>query len=880
MLHKSRKYTITINEVDTELSISPDGWKDDDVEFQYSEEFGTFGRSIILQTLIFHREGAELLKALYDVNSVDSEAKLSVQYLTENYGYSLYYTGDFDFTTYSYDAKKEAVSIEIIDSSDIAILENRKTKNITTARTTSINGDSIPSIDVKTMLIKKADLNKQLKLTTGFNTTLEVNDSSSTEVDINLNNTTSSISYSGDFAVALASPITNIYRFYTTGSISGTTPTIKAYPLYNRFVRPQASYSATAYAYIKVKVQVLFNYTVSSSNVIYDIIVRTYKRSSTGVLTLLEEFKQEDLEFSVGSANYSFYSYGYTEEYPVLPTEEIVIECAAIKKNTGGSIVITSMNQYVSVTERGGITKELPKELIFGPTTESVINNDFGDTVTLPDGDEVILYKSAEPYKENVNIYMSGDINYTVEGIGYDNILGFARGYVYHRDSEGNQKHRERVFFKYITDLEDDVITIENVDEVWPLETGDSITLAYEFEVSIADVTLLISLNLNSDDNILIFQNSSPEDSEASCVYYQDMLSHIINATVGENKIIINPRLNLNSGEKSLYNLMLTRGALLRGFPISDRSISADFQTLWHTLKNLFGLGMYYDKTAGAFIINYLNDIYEKPTNLEGVFDIGEVSNYKESPMIDIIWNNITAGDGNSGDLEDFYLANSAHNETSYSTKTKNASVSIDLLTENVSISSVDIEITRRYSYDETKSLALDNDNTLFLVKCTDAISDIYQMEVAGDRYDLESAPEVFADGNLCLAPRNVIENNKSILLSGIPVSNDIRFLSSKYKLSPEVRYNTGTSVLTEQSDFTYTVSDVNNNAIFEPIKIEFDALITPELIQALEQNPNRIIKGWNNGEAFYCYGRQIGGSSFDRNTSFEMIKCNINRTL
>lgn len=876
MLHPSRKYYIITDSATTLLSNFPEGWKESKVENSYSERYKTILRSFLSQELVFYRDGADILKEAYDSFGMDAKCQLRIEEKNDNYGYDLYSLGKIDFTTYVYDPVRESVSITVSDNDDITKLSNRDEITIPTSKTVSIDGDVVTPPTVRDItlqkqnLVKKADFSFQLDGN-------EIINSDKIENPQFLGSDSPPLTWNAGYLrpPALSGLGATIEHFTVSGVSSGMQTASSAYQDFlvcnnangaaidiSGFICGAEQAVATSdFTTIQIELSVRLINGGGVQQKIYDFSSPIFTTDGSLNMTPRAIFS-EKMSFSCrdGWKIQTRIQCNFTNETYVTTSTPLFCE--------------TSVVNYISTQEDDGNDKVNNFDLI----TSVVNQNDFTDEFTMPSGDDTVIFENKKEYRRNIKIETQ-DSECTISPFGYGDDDFVVRLDIVHYSEDGLIKDRTILINRTVNSFDEDVFNVNGIDESYSVLRGETIALS-SYITTPNDSIGVARMEITSTDIDAVFDDLPPEDSQIEGFLFQDFLNHCMNVIVGENKLIISDDLIGDSRKNqinSAYNLMLLRGSLIRGFSASELPLSASFSEVFEDISKMFDVGMYYDYINERFVIDYMTNIHTDDDSTE--HDLGLIDDVQISPLVEEIYKGVKAGNTTDSGIEDFYVKNEGHNDTSYTFPTENASEWLDLR-NTISTDATDIEITRRYTKADTEDISRNNDNKLYFLKCYDLTSNVYKSEKT-ERVSIFNSPTYFADANLLLLPRWILENNSSRVKISFYKKNStslIQFQSSTYVIDGGVGCLYDDEEYNEQSDII--LSELRMSlARYIAEKVEFNHLQDAELLSVIRENPHRIWKGTDrSGNEYQMYMRNSGGDPLLRESQWEMIKINTDR--
>lgn len=138
------------SETTVELSVAPDGWTKNEVEYQRDKVYHSVFRSVSVKELTFFKEGRNFIQTVYESQGIDAQILLTVKILNKTtYAYDDYHTGIIDLATY--EINEIGVKCGLIDSSFNQKFKNRDATEVNLLSLTTIEGVTVSEFDADTV---------------------------------------------------------------------------------------------------------------------------------------------------------------------------------------------------------------------------------------------------------------------------------------------------------------------------------------------------------------------------------------------------------------------------------------------------------------------------------------------------------------------------------------------------------------------------------------------------------------------------------------------------------------------------------------------------------------------------------------------------------
>ncbi len=305
----------------------------------------------------------------------------------------------------------------------------------------------------------------------------------------------------------------------------------------------------------------------------------------------------------------------------------------------------------------------------------------------------------------------------------------------------------------------------------------------------------------------------------------------------------------------------LFSGKMCRNYPNQPLNIS--LKKLVQQVYAMYNLGFGYDPINDRFYVDTMDKFYDG-TYL--MFDLGEVSKFKRTPMSEGYFSQIKAGYDYDGDYEDFNGAFEFNLGKEYSTP---APVKDEKdLVAPYRADSVGIELTRQKQFIETESIDTNGDSAIFIVR-TDGTNPVV------------SALPFLADGfvgigkyyNTMVTPRqNMLRHGNTIISTLYKNTSPIKYVKSSKELSVDI-YSDVSTFKNDNSDIAKTELGI---ALFIPEKYNFESHLTPAQIAITLASCHGYISFSYDGINYEGFVDKIELGDYNKKATFELIAKNI----
>lgn len=937
MIARQRKYTIIGYGEEIELNQSPKGWKDSSIDYVYSKKYRTELRSFQSQSLTFYFEGGAKLNEWFDSYMIAADAYLKIEELQDNYQYSLFAYGKFDFKSFFYNVDDESVSIDIDDVGDIVKFRNRSDMVVSMLSNKSIDGDTITPPSSHSVLLKKQDLLRTFDSELSEDRLYSAGESTETieGATDSYNPPSSSDLFTVEWGFGVRSFGNNVSigDYYKSPNLnSASDPVIElieeplggpefAEPIESTMVRPVTYNNKSAARIAMNKSIIRLEYKLTGTggskefSIQHDIYTTrgedVYSDPDSTVTFIHTGNNVIDPALPGYDDGWGFVSLGFnnvgTPDYvSLMGNDEIKLSSlfGFIQDNGDAGDLVLRQPEDLEVSEsqqdyefdvvQTTATENTVIDESLSPKTDELISNDFGSEITVPNQTSaIVLYKHSLPYSVVNSIDIEAGkilMSYTAGSIFYD-IPTTATATLVHKDSENNiyAGHTITLYnttkivrppFPYSFDPNVYEYAFSSVSEQWEFFEGD--TLSFEMNVSFeVEKSNIIDLVISTGDVVYGsivksgFNFNFKDSAPADTLVDGYLFTDVLKQCMAVivGEDKIDISAALTSTPSALNSLFGT--FIMRGSMI--RGVESSRMPMTCSFDDIF---------ESMSRLGCLGLDYNRTT---GRFEIDYLTNIYKKTSIDNYIILDVSNLGKSPSNDDIYKGVVAGDEVDSGVEGFHADRELHNKTEYatriseateylhletiISTNATEIELTRRLSNVEDKNFTKENDNKLFAVKCVLSGSDWHSEE--DERIYFNENYENMAKTNLAFTPRIVIDNNMPLLASTFynRSGDTLVFNSSKYIIDEEIQLDFNTDLYSEQRDIL-VINSFINNSIFRPISYAFDGLIDSDLLEQLRDDRHVVFD--ING--IPCYLRQVGANPFNRNTQFEAIVCNIDR--
>lgn len=307
--------------------------------------------------------------------------------------------------------------------------------------------------------------------------------------------------------------------------------------------------------------------------------------------------------------------------------------------------------------------------------------------------------------------------------------------------------------------------------------------------------------------------------------------------------------INYNSNGDYALDAIFT-GRMCRQYP--DAKFVVKFKDLFETFKALYNIGMGYDNTNDRFYIEDITTFFDANTLM---FDLGEVSNLKITPLNEGYFNKIVAGCENEGDYEQAQGAYEFAVKREYSTPTP---VKEDKnIRTKYRLDSVGIEFTRKNQYDEKANEDYRDDEAVFVVR-TDGTNPVIDSTVTG----FAGVENYY---NTMLTPRQNLLRHANLIATTLFRKTDGVLKAQSVNKIFELTVNG----VDENSDVT--TAELGTSLII-PELYEFDSYVNTTIINILLNNPHGFIRFSNFGVNYEGYLMRCETGDYNKKASYSVI--------
>lgn len=392
---------------------------------------------------------------------------------------------------------------------------------------------------------------------------------------------------------------------------------------------------------------------------------------------------------------------------------------------------------------------------------------------------------------------------------------------------------------------------------------------------SVGYATTYLSLNFNTYPYRLYFEERLIGIGETTnkCLFIDEAFTRLIQLITSETDTTKLFRSSITGRTDSDFEAyvsngeysqdVLFSGLMLRNYP--DSSLNLSLKKLFESHSAIYNTGLGFDYVNDRFYLEKKEQFYKSIL----IKDLGEVSEFKRTPMPKAYFSKIMAGYDFDGDYEDFNGAYEFNLSKEYAT---NAPVKDELsAVSKLRADSVGIELTRRKQYLENSSIDTKGDNDIFILR-TDTGEPAYSFYTSG----FPGADLYF---NSMLSPRsNMIRWGNILKACLYKTDKAIKYIKSA-KLFSLFIYSDETTSVDENSNLTQ--SELGTDLIIPEI-YTFDGHLNESDIQNILAEPHGYFTFSYMGRNYEGFIDIIELKNYKRKANFTLIAKNIasiNRT-
>ena len=331
------------------------------------------------------------------------------------------------------------------------------------------------------------------------------------------------------------------------------------------------------------------------------------------------------------------------------------------------------------------------------------------------------------------------------------------------------------------------------------------------------------------------------------------------------------PRTYGSDGDYSLEGV--ASGLMLRGFPFDDQPLKTTFADYFKTLDVLFNLGLWYDASAGEFVIAAKEDFYK----VSNIITLGEVQDLEKSVAVDHYFNEVLAGYPKV-DYEETNGQTVPNVPVTFANDGKIIKNTLDLRSPYRG-DDYGIELSRKADYATTAGDDTRYDNDNFIIQGRRPSVSIYTAQGYDTFVPVTGITGVYAPStrlNLDITPkRNLLRNANLLSIPAFISNSDVQFMQSQFELNLKTT-KSGDPEVNEVADISY--SDLEE-PLYYPEIYNFTAKLTMEMILQLFSDPHGYVTFEYLGVKYGGYILEVSSEPFNRVGNWTLIKRNPNRT-
>ena len=331
---------------------------------------------------------------------------------------------------------------------------------------------------------------------------------------------------------------------------------------------------------------------------------------------------------------------------------------------------------------------------------------------------------------------------------------------------------------------------------------------------------------------------------------------------------------------------VLTSGDALRGLELAQ--IKTNFNDFYKSVNAVFNTCLKFDKATNTVTIDEKATAFDEATQ---ILDIGDVSNFKDSPLISEMFAKLKIGYPPI-QFDDVNGKDEPNLEQQYQSPLLRVQNEVSIISDyHASMYEITIQVANLVGKTNADN---ENDNTIFWLHIEDTPAGTIPTGLVGageDYYNLQRSGYTVTSGlespatafNLFMSPKLMMYRNgnyiNSVLYPQNTLNADIVFQTSNKTQNLEQYLIWDISGTTYYEKRTEELSDLDS-PIFYPIVFEFDCMIPQNILSILSSNPYGKIKFTYNDLDYYGFILSVSDKPTLSKTQSYKLLCSISTNL